>query len=86
MFIPPALSTEINVGLSPVGSDDQRQPGGPGSGVKVSQVEPDQQLAIRLIIRQPGLVAAQAAAALQGNEGHHVVLTELDIVTAFLLL
>ena len=33
IVIPPALSTEINVGLSPVGSDDQREPGGSGSGV-----------------------------------------------------
>ena len=48
-------------------------------------MEPDQEFSSRLIKCQPGLVAAQSAAAVEGDEGHQVVLTELDIVAAFLL-
>ena len=86
MLLPPALFIEVNVGLRPVGSDDQGEPGCPGPGVERAQVEPDQQFPLGLIKRQAGLVAAQTAAPLQGDEGDQVVLTELDPVTAFLLL
>ena len=86
MFLLPALLIKINVGLSPVGSDHERQPGGPGPGVERAQVEPDQEFSSRLVKCQPGLVAAQSAAAVEGDEGDQVVLTELDIVGALLLL
>ena len=85
MFLLPALLIKVNVGLSPVGSDHERQPGGPGPGVERAQVEPDQEFSSGLVKRQPGLVAAQSSAAIQGDEGNQVVLTELDIVAAFLL-
>ena len=86
VLIPPALFIEVKVGLRPVGSDHQRQPGGPRLGVERAQVEPDQEFSLRFVKCQAGLVAAQSAAPLQGHEGNQVVLTELDIVAAYLLL
>lgn len=85
IFSLPAFFVEMIVFVGAVGRDHQRQPGGSQPRVERAQVEPDQEFSSGLVKRQPGLVAAQSSAAIQGDEGNQVVLTELDIVAAFLL-